>query len=211
MALPAVLLLNACQKSEETFTDVQVKAEEAYDFPEIEGIEKPVLIEATEDIEFSIKDDGIPELPAGSMEGLSVETLLGHHPPFRCNRRVLLDSLNLNPTQATLMRRAIGAHFNCLSGIYKKVRLYNQKIIDKGNQARRKLLRAYQNGEITRIEFQRKLLALNKSIRSELLTNKDRRKIINALRDCHKDFLRHVNSILTPAQWRIWVAWHRAC
>ncbi len=211
LVLPAFLVVNGCEKSQESTSEPQPKAEEAYDFPDIESIEAPVLVEATMDNEFAISNDGIADIPDGDLDAMSVETLLAHHPPFRCNRRALLDSLNLSATQVGLMRKALAAQYRCIKGIYIKIRQHNQMVIDRGNLARRSLLQDLKNGTITRVEFQRKLDVLNKSIREALINGKDRKRVISALLDCHKDFLRNVNRILTAKQWRIWVAWHKAC
>lgn len=211
LVLPAFLLINGCEKSQEATSEPQTKAEEAYGFPDIASIVAPVLVEATMDNEFSISDDGIADIPDGDLEAMSIETLLAHHPPFRCSRRALLDSLNLSVTQVGLMRKALATQYRCITGIYVKIRQHNQMVIDRGNLARRSLLQDLKDGTITRAEFQRKLNALNKSIREALINGKDRKRVINALKDCHKDFLRHLNRILTTRQWQIWVAWHRAC
>ncbi len=211
-AIPMMMLLNSCQKEagDEVYP-LQEKAEEAYEYPGLEAIESPALVEATEETEFAVADDGMPA-DLGDVETMDFDALLfAHHRGLRCNRRALLDSLALTNAQKGMIRKAVSIHHHCLRGAFAKVRAHNIQVVHRGNLARRDLLQQLRSGQITRAEFKRQLSALNKSIRNALINSPDRKRVMQSLRDCHKDYLRALHRILDPAQWQTWVAWHRAC
>lgn len=212
LALPATLFFQSCEKEDKqnTSDDPALKAD--YEMPGLDLIESPLVQDATADADFAILDDGMPaDLDARMNEDMDLAVLMNHRPMRHCNRRHLLDSLNLSPTQVQQLKRAVVARYKCTHSLFVQIRSHNHQVLQRAHQARQQLLQDFHNGTITRQQLQRGLHQINQNARQALVTQADRARIVQALRDCHRDFLQHVNGILNKNQLRLWIAFHQRC
>ena len=91
-------------------------------------------------------------------------------------------------------------HHKCVYLLQKKMRKLNKEIILKSNAKRDALLKKYKNGDITLNELKASLAKLKFETQKLMKNDPVRKKIIEALKKCNKEYMENVRLILTKDQ-----------
>ncbi len=210
--LLAIFIIPACNKESDQNITTATDHQNAYEMPGLDLLTAPLVIEASEEQEFQIVADGMPtDLDADLSEHMELSTLLNHHPLRHCDRDHLLDSLQLSTSQQTQLKRALIARHHCSRSIYAQIKRHHHKIIERARNARHNLMEDFRHGKINRHQLERAMNQLNQKTRQALFDLPDQRRLLQALRSCHHDFLSQLQQILNQRQWRLWLSFHQRC
>ena len=207
-----VLFMVSCGKEEITpleindVTDIQdLLSEEDLDNSLALMLDEPEVTDATETIEFDILNEGVPEaleaIDFPEIEGF-VQDSLGKRDSLKLRCKRLWDSIPLTDTQKVQLKAVRSQYLKCKKSSIIALRTIHRSYILKANQAKKKLIQAYKNGDITQAELKQKLVQLNKRTKLAIRNDQQRQAIVIRLRNCHKNYLKAVKSILSPAQWQ---------
>jgi hypothetical protein len=154
---------------------------------------QPVAVDATDAVMFGMNNDGIPtDLGEDAFD----QRTAGRKVPCRVD--------SLSERQAAALRKAKADELACLRDAEAKLRQLNREHVARAEKQRQDLMDAYRNGRITREELQRRMAALNASIRENMAKDPARQRLIAQIQLCHENYLKAVKAILTPRQWAQW-------
>ncbi len=208
--LPAlILMLSSCSKDDNEISQspqqVDKTALNITDNPAaLDELIEPILTDPGLEQELAIVNDGLPDQLDEEFSG-----------EFQCIGRKkirtgrLFDTLDLTSEQKTKMIWAMRQHHKCVYLLQKKMRKLNKEIILKSNAKRDALLKKYKNGDITLNELKASLAKLKFETQKLMKNNPVRKKIIEALKKCHKEYMENVRLILTKDQWNLWIKFHK--
>lgn len=112
-----------------------------------------------------------------------------------------LRKLELKDDQRIRIRKALGRYEDCKASAIKRTRAaYQQLLLEYQKQADR-IEQLYRLGYITEKQYQNKIALLRLEFRKG--ARKLQLKEDKALKDCYKQFLRELKSILSEKQWQL--------
>jgi len=123
-----------------------------------------------------------------------------------------LRDLKLTPEQVAQVKRLMAAREDCVRKLMLRLRQSEKAIMDKAELARREVMKALKNGDITREQAAARLKLINETARKALMENPARLEVMKALVGCEDAFLDAVGGLLTPeqkAKWDAFVAKYR--
>jgi len=154
---------------------------------------EPVAQHATMDVDFSLENDGIADdLRRDAFDARTP----GSKNPCQMNP--------LSDRQIAALRNARAQFERCVKAAEYKLRELNRQYVARAEAARKDLMEAYRNGRISREELARRLNQLNENIRKNMANDTNRADLLEQIKSCHETYMKAVQSILTPAQWRVW-------
>lgn len=116
----------------------------------------------------------------------------------------IIRQLKLTGEQIELLKQYNLAHRDCIELVMLKWRTAVAPIMEKANTAKKLVMEALKNGEITRREAMAKLNAINKDMNAAIESLGLRKTIMLAIEDCNKKLLADIKGMLTKEQLVIW-------
>lgn len=115
-------------------------------------------------------------------------------------------SLNLTERQIAAIKGFMKERDDCIRRLMLMLRESEKDILQRANKAKREVMLALKNGEITREEAAKKLAAINKAAREALKNNPVRIRIMEQIKKCEDTFFENVGSVLDREQKAKWDA-----
>ncbi len=171
-------------------------------FPEERLIESPQIQEGNENVPFALIDDGL-EIDEGASD-LTEEMWAEGASDGPCRIQGLSD------LQKRALRRAHRRYCQCACGIQESIRQIHRQILARANQKLRELVDQFRTGQLTPQEFHQKLLQLIRRTRQALRNNPQKQQLLQALRQCKRNYARAAHGILNDRQFRQWVKCRQA-
>ncbi len=175
-----------------------LQADEAFINTEING--------GTENEEFSLSNDGIPDQYMVS-ESTADEINTTKRDGNARRLRACLKELELSGEQVAKIRIIFRNYEDCNKYVIGRYRNAMQELTVKMNDKLKLLVKAFRDGRITKEEFEAKV----KSLRTEFQTLKNAlaEKSRAALKECYTRLLRGLNQVMTERQWKAFVNCYR--
>jgi len=220
--LGSFLILNSCKK--DSYKDNEQSSpitkstyieEEAYRLVDINKLEKPLVSDGIKE-EFKIdkpekEKEGTPCSFKSKLEDPSKNTKSGTDKEKDMkgipNLGSFIKIAGFTQEQLASLDKFMITYCDCISGPFDKVNEVDQKIIEKYNLQREELFKLFNEGKISKEDFNLKLKALEMSLKEEI--SKDSVKIDKVLlmKECQDDLFESIGSILTEKQKPIWKEW----
>lgn len=207
LALSAIMIFAAtgCKKEAATVVDdsAQYTSEALINDADV-NYNSVQFTEGTETTAYSAENEGLPEVytlvetdmdDAGYKRGVEKRY-------FTC-----LKKLDLNDSQAHMLRRSLRAFEECKAADIKAHREAYAKLLARVEGARKEYIAQLANKKITRAEFEAKMKALRQDFESSLKYIKQ--SFAKRLNACYDKFVRAMKEILTERQWKAFVSCYR--
>lgn len=174
------------------------QADESFMNSEVQG--------GTETEEFTMESDGLPDAYQVS-ESTADEINSTKRDGSARRLRACLSKLELDADQIAKIRRLFKAYEDCKHSIIIRHGQALRQLLHAYNEKREALVKALRNGRITKAEFEENM----KTLRVELQRHKNElaSKARVALKNCYKNMLRGLHSVMTERQWKAFVNCYR--
>lgn len=141
----------------------------------------------------------------------SNSSLASKRPCIVCNCSGVFAEMRLSDAQKQRLRRSWMAYNDCVKSARERLANLHQSILEEYKMEYHKIQRMYRAGKITKAEYERMIHRLRMSYNEKMESLKERKLLCAAIARCHRQYLNHVNSILTPMQWRKFVECKKRC
>ena len=166
-------------------------------------LDNPEYTDASEETDLAATDDGVPLALTDVEFDVAVTDRLTPAATARCKN--IWAAMGLSQGQKDSIRRAHSAYIKCKGTAATALKRIYRSYLSKAAVERKKLIDAYKNGRITRAVLKVRLDALNKRVKTAIRNDARIARLRAQLKKCHTSYVRMLHSVLTPAQWRMYV------
>lgn len=189
-----VLLLVIGLSSCNTDSSTVAPTDDSSDFTLIDNTATPSeVIDATLDQPMQMRP------PFDDRGGKDIRERKMFNPMFR-----VIQAMKLTPEQMEQFRALLKQRNDCITEALKILRESEKAILEGYKEEYKALYEQYRAGEITREEFRAQIMELNQQLRTDLMENPVRERVMAMIKNCDEEFNASVESILDETQLEIW-------